>query len=659
MHAALVKTVVTLILLTGWSARAQVTPSHPVTWDANPVYKPLDPVRDTTSAVVLLDERRMEIQPLGTGYQMYRTVHRTVQIADEKGIAVFNVIALPIAKGHELVELKARTISPSGKETIATRKQFEKTASEEGVPEYRHAFEGITKGSVVEFIFCVRRPLIPYGYEQFGVSLPVREGRFMLVAPPQLVFETKGYNGITTTETTDLPDSMRAYKASFSGSPARQDEVAANDAAAARRLAYRLSYVAGERRGVRLLTWNDLAKDLYESYIDVSEKDIKSAGKYLRQASVPESGSVEDRILAIENQLKHEMSLSDQLGGTGEEPVADILQKKKTNERGLMRCYAACFQSVGIPYEVAATSNRFEDVVDDQFEVYSSLSDLLFYFPQQQHYLAPAAMAYRYPWTPYQYNTNKVILTKTTTLGTARSARSAVKTMESMPYTASGHHTEAVIRWPDGISSAPVAEVTSRMEGYNSIDIRRTLNWGDEEDKKELVNRISGVSETPEALLNYTIEHPEFEALYRNAPVVLKARIKGDALMEKAGPRYLLQLGKVIGQQSQMYEAEARTLPLDIGYAHTLKRQLQVEVPDGYRIVNPEATKFQVTIPGSAGGRQMGFTSDYHMNGTTLVVDILEDYQLSQMPSTEYDAYRKVVNAAADFNKVALVLEKK
>ena len=649
-----------IALLATVPSRAQQKPDYPLSWEAKPAYKALDPLRDTAPAVVLLDERRLEIQAgADEGYQMYRTVHRKVQIADEKGIATFNVLTIPVAATNELVELQARAISPTGKETIATSAQFQKTSDEEGVPQYRYAFEGISKGSIVEFIFCVRKSLAPYGYEQFGTSLPIREGRFSLIAPAMLLFETKGYNGIPAAEQTALPDSMRKYTASFTNSAARPDEPVSSDAAAARQLAYRLSYVEGKNRGVRLLTWNDLAKDLYETYINLSDKDVRAAGQYLRQAKIPETGSVESRILAIENGLKQELSLSAQLGGTGEEPVADILKKKKTTEQGLMRCFAACFGAAQIPYEVATTSNRFGELVDEDFEVYSHLSDLLFYFPQQQHFLAPSAVAYRYPWVPYQYNFNKVIVTRTTTLGSARNARATVKTMAPTAYNTSGHHTEATIRWPEGMGSAPVAAVTSRMEGYNSIEIRQVMNWAPEEDKKNLINLLSGVSETPEALLDYTVEHPEFEALYSNTPVVLKARIKGDALIEKAGPRYLLQLGKVIGRQTEMYEEEKRTLPVDIGYAHILKRQLRVEVPEGYRITNPEATRFNIVVPDGAGERQMGFTADYRMEGNALVVDILEDYHQTQMPPAAFEDYRKVVNAAADFNKVALVLEKK
>jgi hypothetical protein len=53
------------------------------------------------------------------------------------------------------------------------------------------------------------------------------------------------------------------------------------------------------------------------------------------------------------------------------------------------------------------------------------------------------------------------------------------------------------------------------------------------------------------------------------------------------------------------------------------------------------------------------FVSNYTLEGQTLTVTINEYYKQLYAPLERYEDYRKVVNAAADFNKVTLVLEKK
>ena len=59
------------------------------------------------------------------------------------------------------------------------------------------------------------------------------------------------------------------------------------------------------------------------------------------------------------------------------------------------------------------------------------------------------------------------------------------------------------------------------------------------------------------------------------------------------------------------------------------------------------------------GKPAMGFKSGYKLEGNTLKVTIDEYYNIVLLPKTEYDNFQKVINAAADFNKVTLVLEKK
>jgi hypothetical protein len=47
------------------------------------------------------------------------------------------------------------------------------------------------------------------------------------------------------------------------------------------------------------------------------------------------------------------------------------------------------------------------------------------------------------------------------------------------------------------------------------------------------------------------------------------------------------------------------------------------------------------------------------VNGDVLDIEIFEVYHSSFTPKSVYEDYRKVINAAADFNKVVLILEKK
>jgi hypothetical protein len=56
--------------------------------------------------------------------------------------------------------------------------------------------------------------------------------------------------------------------------------------------------------------------------------------------------------------------------------------------------------------------------------------------------------------------------------------------------------------------------------------------------------------------------------------------------------------------------------------------------------------------------RDYSFTSSNKIEGDKVIVDVKEFYKSMYSPVTEFEAFRKVINASADFNKVTLVIEK-
>jgi hypothetical protein len=53
------------------------------------------------------------------------------------------------------------------------------------------------------------------------------------------------------------------------------------------------------------------------------------------------------------------------------------------------------------------------------------------------------------------------------------------------------------------------------------------------------------------------------------------------------------------------------------------------------------------------------FVSSYVIKGNVLDIKIDENYCKTQLPKSVYPAFQKVINAAADWNKVVLVIQKK
>jgi hypothetical protein len=85
---------------------------------------------------------------------------------------------------------------------------------------------------------------------------------------------------------------------------------------------------------------------------------------------------------------------------------------------------------------------------------------------------------------------------------------------------------------------------------------------------------------------------------------------------------------------------------------------IKIKIPAGYKVRNPDDAKLNVIYEDN-GTQPCLFISDYTINDKEMVISIKEYYKEIYAPVSRYEDFRKVINAAADFNKVTLVLEKK
>ena len=60
------------------------------------------------------------------------------------------------------------------------------------------------------------------------------------------------------------------------------------------------------------------------------------------------------------------------------------------------------------------------------------------------------------------------------------------------------------------------------------------------------------------------------------------------------------------------------------------------------------------------GGKNlMEFTSKFSLKGNKLTITCDEFYNIIRLPVEKYEAFRTVINAAADFNKITLIFKDK
>ena len=123
----------------------------------------------------------------------------------------------------------------------------------------------------------------------------------------------------------------------------------------------------------------------------------------------------------------------------------------------------------------------------------------------------------------------------------------------------------------------------------------------------------------------------------------------------------IITLMMIVGLQHGMAQ-ESRKITLqeaiNLSYGHVEERTINFTIPDGYTINNLNDIKINQVYQDN-GELTMGFVSGYEMKGNVLSIHITEEYRKTFYPISQFDQFRKIINASSDFNKVVLVLQKK
>jgi hypothetical protein len=193
--------------------------------------------------------------------------------------------------------------------------------------------------------------------------------------------------------------------------------------------------------------------------------------------------------------------------------------------------------------------------------------------------------------------------------------------------------------------------------GYFSNTYRRIFNYNSEEDQKDIIKSMVKHNLKTEKILTSEIVNKEFENITENKPFIFHTKVQAAGMVEKAGNRILVKIGEIIGPQVEMYQEKPRMFPVELPFPHILARKITMEIPAGYRVRNPDDLKLKNVFKEN-NEVTMGFESGIEISGNTLTVNIVEQYRKTFYTIEQYGPFQKIINAAADFNKIVLVLEK-
>lgn len=584
--------------------------------------------------------------------------YKRVRLNNDAAVEMFNKVYISNSRGRKVINLKARAITKDGKIIVfddSNKKEIENY--ENAGPYTIFALEGIEVGSEIEFTYTTKELAKNYYFsETIQGALPKRSFHFEIVSAPNLVFQTKSYNGLAELVEDSSATDVNRYVLTVDQVEKFKDEQYSLGEALRQKIEVKL-YENTETFKRNFYSWSEAATE-YSNYIYApkDEKKLKDEKKRLNKF-IKKNGfaKIADKRLQIA-EIEHYIKGNFEFSGKGPYFANDIIEGKSYSKFSAVRFMALILKSLDIDHQIVITSNRFDSTFDPDFETYNTLETFLIYIPKLDQFLDPTNQFFRLGLVPSKYAYTKGLFLKMIEIGGVISAFPEIKNIPGTASELTYSNLTVDIGFSEDLEKIN-AHVKHEMNGYIAVSLRPYMKFVAAEKRKELLEGLLKQIGADAVITNIVTENEEMEGYMLDKPYIFE----GDAdsitsLLESAGNKILLKIGQVIGTQVEMYQDTARKFGVENVYNHGYNRVINVTVPEGYSISNIEDLSMDVSYE-EEGKRLMAFTSKYKLDGNNLTVTCNEFYNIIRLPVGEYESFRKVINAAADFNKITLVLK--
>jgi hypothetical protein len=625
-------------------------------WATSPLLHKLPDNFKNESAVYLMDSRTFHYKVEGKNLMQYNSVYRLIKVEDDKGIEMFNKVYVPLLRNAEISDIKARVITSSGK-VINVPADKIKDEEEEGRKYKLFAMEGIDKGSEVEYSYVEKKYPSFFGSEIFqNASVPYYQTKLLIITPKYLKFDAKGYNGFTILKDSVINDE-RLIPGYSENVKTLEDEKYGLREPYLQRADFKLSYNLSSNNDVEVYTWKEFARKVYANVSTLSDKEKKALTKFIAPANIPADASEEKKIMLLEDYMKTHINVDEKLVSEDAENIEAIIKSGNTNNFGSVRLFAGLLENANIKYQLVFPSVRDQLPLDEELADWDRVDETLIYFPGTGKVVQPSSVIMRYPYTePYWVGTKGLFL-KGTTIGDMKTAIGRFDDIPIEPFEGNAQNMEVHAKL-DAPGDSLIIDTKQILKGYPATGYRPIWAFLSKEKQDDALKEIIQNIAKSENIQNIKAENTKLTDCWDNKPLIINATIHTAELLEKAGNKLLLKFGELIGNQVQMYQEKPRQLPAEMPYAHVEERTVSFDIPEGYIIKNPGDINMNVEYK-KDNVVTMGFVSTYKIENNVLKVHILETYHELKYPLDEFETFKKVINASADFNKIVLLLEKK
>lgn len=642
-----------IVMVLGLFSLMNATASEsPVYWAENPGASVIFDENKSENVVGIFLHEKYDYHYDSDGDLVYlHTMHRRFRLNNDEAVNNFNKFSVWLSNVLEVKQLQARVIKPGGEVVEFDQEGIKELIDEDSGNRKIFTVDGIETGDDIEYIIVRLMQGGNFGRVFLQFDYPLQEASFELISPSNLFYAAKGYNGFPCPAADTTADGRNRLYSSITNMAALKEYAYSYYQPRRARIEYKLEYNHSRDRA-KLLTWDDASRRVYEMMYD--EVNPKSVNKWLKTIKVKE-GSALQKASQVEDYIK--TNIFHQEYNKPEFNDLDFINTHKVSgPQGIVRLYANLFKALGIEHEIVLTSDRSDIRMDPDFESWNYLENYLIYLPAENLFIEPGSDLFRIGCFDGNFSNTHGLFIKTLAIGSFESGVGNVRFIEPLPY--NFNYDNMNIEIDVDVENAEVRIRNTRgFKGLSGGSLGRLYQLIDEDLRQDLLKDLME-TKAPDPRYNTLKVLPATDIDFiRDAGFLIFADFHSSSFVQLAGNSILLNFGESIGPQVELYYDEERTIGAESGFNRWYYRRIIFRVPNGYRIANPEAADMNV-VERQDDEDVFAFISTHSYSGNIFTVDIDEYYKNIEVDPSQFEGFRKVVNAAADFNKVVLVLEK-
>ena len=642
-----------LILFITCNSIAQTVPFYEsYNWEISPSYQIEESDNDM---VAIKDKVVTEFIFEDQNLIEYYLEHKVLWLNSDDRIEEYTKVYLPIANDASQVVINARIIKKTGEIIVLDKSRILRSEGDETGRDFNYfSIDDVEKGSIIEYYYVIkRRPKFQGAMVNIESDYDKQTIEFDLYAPSNLRFSFKSFNLETTVKKIESFKEKTHWKFLAKDIKAVNKEDKAPYNAAIGFIMYKLH--ENTANNAIITSYNNVAQNLFDFYYSTYSKlEKKLINKFAKNFKFDDGLRDENKARIIDLFIKENIYISE----NDSENLTNVLKTKTANETGVIKLYIALFEKFDVTHEMVLTSNRLQLKFDKDFEATNFLQEFLFYFPASKKYLSPSKFGTRFGFPPPYFMNNFGLFVTGYDINGKRKAFSEVKFIEGIPASLSSDEMliEVIFNTKDLTKNTIALE--RKLNGYYAMNLHPFMNLIQPNRINEVIDQyfVQNIDKNAKVLKREFIN--EDPSLFGVKPFVVKFDISSEYFVEKKGDKYLFKLGDLIGPQMEMQQEKKRILPLEAEFNRSYYRTIKIHIPEGYQISNLE----DIIIKNSYTTKDKElfiFDSYYTLEGNVLTVIADEHYRETFVAPEIFEAYRTVINSAADFNKVTLVLEPK